>query len=233
MRPLVVVGTDTGVGKTVISCGLLKYWQQQGYQAQGIKPIASGCELMQDGWRNEDALLLQKASSQQWSYEQVNPFAFPSAIAPHLAAEEVGMSVSVQQLKQYFDSLQQNFKPENPAYSRWLIEGAGGWYVPINQQESLADWLAMQSWPVVLVVGLRLGCLNHSLLTQQAILRSGAKLVGWVANQCQPEPMAKQQQNIEYLNQHLQAPCWGVIPFLSDRQASHFFYSSVVDLYIS
>ncbi len=203
--PLVIVGTDTGVGKTYISCALLRLWQQQGMRAQGIKPIASGCATTPNGLRNEDALLLQQASSEVWPYERVNPFAFADPVSPHLAQQPT----SIQQLDDYFLQLK-SWRAALPDH-RLLIEGAGGWLVPINQQETLADWISAHQWPVVLVVGLRLGCLNHALLTQQALLNSGAKFVGWIANQCQPAPMDKQAENIEFLQDRLLAPSWGVV----------------------
>lgn len=202
---LVVVGTDTGVGKTYISCALLRRWQQQGLHAQGIKPIASGCTLTANGWRNDDALLLQQASTEIWPYERVNPFAFAEPVSPHLALRPT----SIAQLDDYFAQLEQWRGAQAP--HRLLIEGAGGWLVPINQQQSLADWIASHQWPVVLVVGLRLGCLNHALLTQQAILHSGVSCVGWIANQCRPQAMAMQQGNIDFLRLRMQMPYWGTV----------------------
>ena len=204
---LVVVGTDTSVGKTYISCALLRLWRQQGLRAQGIKPIASGCEQTADGWRNEDALLLQQASTDVWPYERVNPFAFAEAVSPHLAPSPTSLS----KLDAYFDQLEawrSAFAPHH-----LLIEGAGGWLVPINQQQSLADWITLHRWPVVLVVGLRLGCLNHALLTQAAIVNGGVPFVGWVANQCQPKAMPYQLENIEFLRQRLSAPYWGMMGY--------------------
>jgi dethiobiotin synthetase len=204
---IVVVGTDTNVGKTYISCALLRWWQRQGLCAQGVKPIASGCTLTPDGWRNDDALLLQQASSEIWPYDCVNPFAFVEPVSPHLAASPT----SILQLDAYFDELEQWRASFAPHYL--CIEGAGGWLVPINQQQSLADWIVSHHWPVVLVVGLRLGCLNHALLTQQAIQLAGVPFVGWIANQCQPEAMPRQQENIAFLRQRLSAPYWGMMGY--------------------
>jgi dethiobiotin synthetase len=214
--PLVVVGTDTGVGKTYISCALLRLWQQQGLRAQAIKPIASGCTPTAEGLRNDDALLLQQASSEMWRYERVNPFAFPDPISPHLAPQPT----SIEKLDDYFLQLENWRSTQTP--HRLLIEGAGGWLVPINMQETLADWIGAHQWPVLLVVGLRLGCLNHALLTQAAIINSGATFAGWIGNQCQPQAMDKQQENIEFLHQRLLAPCWGLVKFGALTIASKF-----------
>lgn len=197
-----ITGTDTHVGKTYISCALVRYFQQQGMTAVGLKPIASGCQQTPDGLRSDDALALQQASNARYPYEIINPFAIEPPIAPHLSDEE---DLSVANLHAW---LRYEFKEEVV-----LIEGVGGWLVPLNDTETVADFVIAESLPVVLVVAMRLGCLNHALLTVQAIEQAGVKLIGWVANQPDPEPMDCLLENIETLRYRINAPCLGVVPF--------------------
>jgi len=207
-RSYFITGTDTGVGKTYVACALLRAAQATGLSTLGLKPIASGCEFIDQQWRNEDALALQQSATLKFPYEKINPIALPLAIAPHLAAKAKSVNLSVELLMQHHNKL----LPLPADFT--LIEGAGGWLVPLNATETLADFVAAVKIPVILVVGIRLGCINHALLTAQAIHAYQLPLVGWVANCIDPN---NQQQSdiIASLTTRLDAPCLGVIPFNS------------------
>lgn len=203
-----ITGTDTGVGKTLVTAALLHLAEKQGLKAFGIKPVAAGCDDP-EGLRNEDALLLQTHSSIKLSYEQINPIALRAAKAPHIAAAEEGRRLNLDRLVGLCrGTLMQ------PADLR-LIEGAGGWRVPLNEFENLSGLPAQLKIPVVLVVGLRLGCLNHALLTAEAIQRDGVQLAGWVGSGIDPQ-MESVADNINALKARLPAPCLGVIPALGE-----------------
>ena len=202
-----VTGTDTEVGKTFVSAALLEALNKKGLSTLGLKPVAAGCELDDGLWKNEDALFLQKAASVSLPYELVNPIALPDAIAPHLAAENQGISLSV---KNIISLLQGGL---NEPAEVTLIEGAGGWYVPLNKREFFSDFVVALSLPVILVVGIRLGCINHALLTVEAIQQTGLPLTAWVANCIDPN-MSSAQQNIRTLEASISAPCLGVVPYL-------------------
>jgi len=199
-----VTGTDTEVGKTVISCGLLHAALEMGLRTAAIKPVAAGCD---ENGCNEDALALMQAMTEPLEYAQVNPVALAEPVAPHIAASLTGKRLQAARLAGYCRGViaaEADFV---------LVEGAGGWRVPINQRETLADVATTLGLGVILVVGLRLGCINHALLTAEAIARDGLKLVAWVANQ-PGEPMACQQQNLDTLCRSLPAPLLGVVPHL-------------------
>jgi len=203
-----VTGTDTEIGKTTIAAGLLHAARLLGLSTAAAKPVASGCERTAEGLRNGDALALLGECTLAMRYEQVNPFAFEPAIAPHLAAREAGVDLSVAQLAESVRqmlALQAGFS---------LVEGAGGWRVPLAGRENLSD-LAMQlGLPVILVVGVRLGCINHALLSAEAIERDGLRLAGWVANIVEPET-SRLEQNLATLAERLSAPCLGRVPRLA------------------
>ena len=202
-----VTGTDTGCGKTHVSAALLQALNQQGHKAVGYKPIASGCERTADGLRNEDALILQKHSAPGFSYQQINPIALEPAIAPHIAAADAGVNINVDELIAGAEALARQ--------ADWVVvEGAGGYLVPLNEQASFADMAQQAGWPVILVVGMRLGCINHALLSAEAI-RSRAKLLGWVANVLPPE-QERWRENVVSLRQRLGEP----LALLEDSQAA-------------
>ena len=210
MNKLFITGTDTDAGKTLVATTLLYKAQAEGLSCFGLKPIAAGCEWRQGQWQNDDALFLQAASQPSQAYSCHNPIAFPQAIAPHIAAQIQQQKLSVNDvLKTCERSLQQPVDVH-------LIEGAGGWLVPLNDEQTLADLaqhlVTQQGYNIILVVGIKLGCINHALLTQQLILSSGLTIIGWVANHIDPE-MSEQEANVDYLEQHIQAPCLGRIPF--------------------
>lgn len=202
-----VTGTDTEVGKTTIASALLHAARLAGLSTAAAKPVASGCELTAEGLRNSDALALLDECSLSMRYQQVNPFAFEPAIAPHLAAREAGVELTVAQLIQPVRdmlALKADFS---------VVEGAGGWRVPLAGREALSDLAIQLSLPVILVVGVRLGCINHALLSAEAIERDGLQLAGWVANIVDPAT-SRLQENIETLTERLPAPCLGQVPRL-------------------
>lgn len=203
-----ITGTDTDVGKTLVASGLLAAAQRQGMSTAGLKPVAAGCEQTESGLRNADALLLQSVTNIPLVYEQINPVALVSAIAPHIAAQQEKRNLSADRLAGFCRSSM------NQAQLT-LIEGAGGWRVPLNARETMADLVRLLQVPVVLVVGMRLGCINHALLSVEAIRSDGLMLAGWVAN-CVDADMPVLAENIETLMQRIPAPCLGVVPRLTD-----------------
>ncbi len=206
---LFITGTDTDVGKTVIASGLLAAANQAGLRTAAIKPIAAGCELTEQGMTNDDALQLQAAASHRLSYQQINPVALEPAIAPHIAANEAGKRLSAARLTGFCRGL--SLLPVDLV----VLEGAGGWRVPINERETLADVARELNCAVIVVVGMRLGCLNHTLLTIEAIRRDGLKVAGWVANIIDPD-MPRLDENIDTLKQRIAEPCLGTVPRLKD-----------------
>lgn len=199
---LFVTGTDTGVGKTTVSCALLRQARSRGVRACGWKPVATGCEQTAEGPRNADALALQAAAGTAERYEALNPYAFVPPVAPHLAAEMAHRRIRLAELDRVHADLARR-------YELVIAEGAGGWRVPLDGSWTVGAWVAEHEWPVLLVVGLRLGCLNHALLSAEAIARD-TRLVGWVANVLPPQ-MDLVEENIEALKERLSAPCWGRI----------------------
>lgn len=208
-RNFFVTGTDTDVGKTVITAGLIEAANQAALTTAAIKPVAAGCEPTDSGLQNADALLLQAVASYPLSYQQVNPVALEPAIAPHIAAAEEGKQLSASRLSGFCRGL--TLLPVD----RLFIEGAGGWRVPLNNRETLADIPKQLNSEVILVVGLRLGCINHALLTVEAIRNDGLSLAGWVGNTLYPD-MPRLHENIDTLKRLIPQPCLGVVPWLSD-----------------
>ena len=203
-----MTGTDTGVGKTAVSCGLLAAAAQLGLRTAAAKPVAAGCD---EQGQNEDALLLQAAMTETLDYSQVNPVALTAAIAPHIAAGLEGKRVQASRLA----GLCRGVMLCGADFV--LVEGAGGWRVPINPRETLADLAVELQVGVIMVVGMRLGCINHALLTAEAIQCDGLQLAGWVANQ-PGERMEHHEDNLDTLRQLLPAPLLGDIPYLPDWQ---------------
>ena len=196
-----ITGTDTGVGKTLISCALLHGFAAQGRRVVGFKPVAAGCDE-QD--HNEDALCLRAAGNLQASYGQVNPYCFPQAVAPHLAARFVGVRINLERIHESYREL-------SAIAEVVIVEGAGGFRVPLNDEQDIADLARKLGAPVILVVGMRLGCLNHALLTVESIVARGLTLAGWVANVMDGE-MVMLNENIAALQQRIKAPLLGVVP---------------------
>jgi len=200
-----VTGTDTGVGKTAVSCAFLAAAAAAGLRTAAVKPVAAGCDAQ---GQNEDALQLLATMTETLAYEQVNPVALQAPVAPHIAAMQQGKNLQVSRLAGLCRGVMLG------AAEFVLIEGAGGWRVPLNPRETLADLAVALQVEVVLVVGMRLGCINHALLTAEAIRRDGLKLAGWVANQ-PGERMACHEENLDTLRRELPAPLLGEMPLLS------------------
>jgi dethiobiotin synthetase len=200
-----ITGTDTEIGKTEISLGLMRLLQRYGHKVLGMKPIASGAERTEQGLRNDDAVRLQRQASDPVVYERVNPYTYESAIAPHLAAEEIGGVIGFKKIKQEYRQLKQQC-------DLVIVEGVGGWRVPLGPDGGVAELARTLGLPVILVVGLRLGCINHALLTVESVLQSGCTLAGWVANSLQPD-MPVQEGNIITLQREIAAPLLGVVGY--------------------
>ncbi|AZG98043.1 TPA: dethiobiotin synthase [Proteus mirabilis] len=216
-----LTGTDTEVGKTVVSSALLQCATQQGYQTAGYKPVASGSEWLPEGLRNSDALTLQQFSRVPLAYQQVNPYCFETPTSPHIVSEETKQPIDFQVMSKGLSYLQQR--------ADWvLVEGAGGWFTPLSANQFFADWVIEEKLPVILTVGIKLGCINHALLTQQAIWQSGLTLAGWVANEVEPAGQY-QQQYLATLMAHIKAPLLGKIPYLTQDVKQHNF-TSYLDL---
>jgi len=211
-RAYFIAGTDTDVGKTTIAAGLLYAARTLGLSTLAGKPVASGCEITDSGLRNADALALRAQSSVVLDYAAINPFAFAPAIAPHLAAREVGVELSVAALLAPMQEVLAQ------AADFTLIEGAGGWRVPLTGSANLSDLAIALRLPVILVVGVRLGCINHAVLTAEAIAGDGLQLAGWVANIIDPET-SRLEENLATLTELLPAPCLGRVPRMTQATA--------------
>ncbi|MBC8946468.1 dethiobiotin synthase [Xenorhabdus indica] len=203
-----LTGTDTEVGKTVVSCALLQAANKKGYQTAGYKPVASGSEITSEGVRNRDALALQYNSSVSLSYQEVNPLVFVEPTSPHIISAELNQPIEFTVISQGLEEL--------AVKANWvLIEGAGGWYTPLSENTTFADWVVQEKLPVILTVGIKLGCINHAVLTAKVIQGSGLELVGWVANEIEPAGK-RQAEYLATLKRMISAPLLGVIPHLSD-----------------
>ena len=191
-----ITGTDTGVGKTHVACKLIADYVAQGYKVIGMKPVAAGCELVDGEWVNEDVLKLEAASNVQAPRELTNPYSFKEAIAPHIAAKNAGAEIKIEKIVQAYHQL-------TSMADVVIVEGAGGFLVPLNEKENLADLAAALAIPIILVVGMKLGCINHCLLSAEAIKARQLTLHGWVANHIDPE-MPFLQENIQTLTKQLE-----------------------------
>ncbi|GGK04466.1 dethiobiotin synthase [Pseudomonas matsuisoli] len=220
-RAYFVTGTDTDAGKTTVATGLLHAARRRGLTTAAVKPVASGSSYSPEGLRNSDALALWAECSVPLTYREVNPYAFEPAIAPHVAAAEVGVELSVNAL------VRATQKVLDRGADLTVVEGAGGWRVPVNRTEMLSALPVSMGLGVVLVVGVRLGCINHAVLTAEAIAKDGLTVVGWVANVLDPN-MARLEESLSTLTQLLTAPCLGRIPRLSNAQAENV--ASYLDL---
>ena len=211
-RGVFIAGTDTGVGKTFVSCALLRALRAQGLRAVGMKPVASGCMRTPAGLRNDDALALIDASEPRPDYATCNPFTFVEAVSPHLAAAADGAEVVLAAIEAAHARLAAGADVV-------LVEGVGGWLAPLSptlQANALPQVLGL---PVILVVGLRLGCLNHAQLTARAILADGCRLLGWIGNAIDPA-MERRDDNLDTLRRLLPAPCLGVIDHAAGAAAT-------------
>jgi dethiobiotin synthetase len=207
-----ITGTDTGVGKTWATVALMRFLQAQGLAVLGMKPVASGC-FWQDGvLRNEDALALQTYATLHIDYAKLNIYAFEPPISPHLAARRVGRAVRLEEIVRQCRELEQ-------LADCVLVEGVGGWEVPLNDAERVSHLAKALKLPVILVVGMRLGCLNHALLTYDAMARSGVSCAGWIANGVEAG-FSCLEENLETLRSLLPAPCLGVVPHVGGQPES-------------
>lgn len=205
-----ITGTDTDVGKTVAGCALLHAACQAGFCTAGYKPVASGSVLTPEGIRNSDALALQRAASLALPYEVVNPLVFMEPTSPHIISAHEGQPIDFRVMSRGLQSLYEQ--------ADWVqVEGAGGWLTPLSTNRSFADWVEAEQLPVILVVGMKLGCINHALLTAQAVRARGLSLRGWIANGIMPAGRWHEAY-MDTLRQHLGAPLLGELPFLSDPE---------------
>lgn len=213
-----ITGTDTDSGKTLISSALLYLASEKklmdGRQAKtlGLKPIASGCEVTAEGLRNSDALALINESNIKLPYTRVNPISFKPAIAPHIAAKQENISLSINTIIDAIDL------SNLPNYDFCLIEGAGGWRLPLGNKQFMSQVVKQLNIPVIIVVGMKLGCLNHAVLTQEAILNDGLTIAGWIANVTDKE-MSYFDENLQSLKEMILSPLLGVVPYLSKASA--------------
>jgi dethiobiotin synthetase len=212
VQRLFVTGTDTEVGKTRIAVALCIAFGAAGKRVAAMKPIASGCERTRDGLRNHDALALHGAMNVRAGYDEVNPYAFEPAIAPHIAAVEAGRRIDFEVLDRCYERLALQSDVT-------VVEGAGGWLAPLDEERTFADLAAHWQLDIVLVVGLRLGCLNHALLTQESIQRRGLRLRGWVGNSVDAN-FERRDENLATLRRRIAAPCWGTFPYSPNSGAA-------------
>ena len=199
VRGFFVTGTDTGVGKTVIACALLHFYAQGGLRAVGMKPVAAGAESVDGRLVNDDVAALNLASTIAAPLELVNPYCFAEPVAPHIAAAEAAVSIDIDRIVCAFRSLA-------ALADRVIVEGAGGFRVPLSRGGDMGHLAASLGLPVIMVVGMRLGCLNHALLTADAVRAAGLRLHAWVANDATSQPMAYMEENIAALEERLDAP---------------------------
>ncbi len=209
-----ITGTDTGVGKTLVTCGLMRGAAANGFTVAGMKPIAAGATMTPNGWRNDDAQALSECATIKIAHEMLNPYFFKQPIAPHIAAQIENASIDI-------EVIHARFKQICEAADRVFVEGAGGFKVPLNDRHDMSDLALALNLPVILVVGMRLGCLNHALLTRDAISAKGLQLAGWVANQVDAQ-MAMFDDNKNYLAEHMGAPLLCVMPFMTAQEQTLF-----------
>ena len=208
MKRWFITGTDTEIGKTYVACALIRWLVSQGHRVAGMKPVASGCERSGEGLRNEDAVGLIAAANVALPYETVNPFAFEPAIAPHIAAAEAGQSIDIDKISALAQTIEADYL---------VIEGVGGWCVPLGGGCMLPELARATADEVILVVGMRLGCINHALLTALQIERDGMRLLGWIANHVDPD-MQAQSENLETLQSLMPVPLLGELPWSDPAQ---------------
>ena len=202
-----IAGTDTHVGKTLVAAALLHAYADLGYRVLGMKPVAAGAELIDGVWVNEDAAMLRAAGNVQAAPELLNPYLLREAIAPHIAAEHKGVRIEIPRIRAAYDELAAQADVV-------LVEGVGGLLVPLSEHKDAADLAVALGLPMILVVGMRLGCINHALLTVAAIAARGLKLAGWVANRVDPA-MAAYDENLAALRKRLPAPLLAELPYMA------------------
>jgi dethiobiotin synthetase len=217
---LYVTGTDTGIGKTVVSCALLHALRAQGRTAVGMKPVASGCERLGGAWRNADALALIEAGSERFDYSLHNPYALPAATAPQLAARDAAITLTLAPILDAYRRIAAHA-------DNVVVEGVGGWAAPLADGLDQADLVRALDVPVLLVVGLRLGCLSHARLSARAIQGDGCRLLGWIGSAVDPV-LERSESYQQLLADALPVPCLGVLPHAPE--ASAYALASCLDV---
>ena len=210
-RAWFVAGTDTGVGKTRVACGLMQALARSGRSVAGMKPVASGCRVSEGGLRNADAEALRACSSVPLDYADINPYAFATATAPHLAACAAGVSIDIDRISAHYQRLAARVDDV-------VVEGIGGWRVPLGSHTSMADVVLALRLPVILVVGIRLGAMNHALLSLESMLRAGVDVRGWIANRIDPDPLLAEYPPA--LQALMDVPLLAEIPFVAPTAGS-------------
>ena len=208
MKRLFITGTDTEIGKTVVASALIRYLVGTGFRVAGMKPVASGCEETAQGLRNDDALSLMAASNVKLPYEVVNPFAYKPAIAPHIAATQTGQLIDINRISELVQTIEADYL---------VVEGVGGWCVPLGEAGLLVELAKAAADEVIIVVGMRLGCINHALLTAAQVERDGLHLKGWIANHVDPD-MQAQSENLSTLQALMPCQLLGVLPWHKSTQ---------------
>jgi dethiobiotin synthetase len=207
-----ITGTDTGIGKTFITCGLLSFLKSKNLKVVGLKPISAGVQFFDKQKLNEDVFLLKKYSNIKPDYKDINYYSFDKPVSPHIVTAQENCPIN-------FDLIKDNIKKIQSKADVILIEGAGGYQVPIDVERRMSDLITYIDVPVILVVGVRLGCLNHTLLTYEAIKAKHNRIFGWIANIIQ-EDMLCVDENINYLKESISEPCLGVVPKILSKMES-------------
>ncbi len=200
-----ITGTDTGVGKTWCSVALMQYFKKRGKSVAAMKPVASGAHRKNGRLINDDAILLQQNASKAFSYDVVNPYLYEMPVSPHIAAEKAGKTIDFDRIADNFESLQKSCEIV-------IVEGVGGWLVPLGRQMGIADLAKQLNLPVIVIVAIRLGCINHARLTFAALQTTRVASAGWIANITDPTMLAK-EENIQTISGFTDMPLLGVLPF--------------------
>ncbi len=200
-----ITGTDTNIGKTYVCCALLDYFSNLNYKIIGAKPISAGNDLLDHIYVNQDVYQIKKSSNVEVNYSEINYYAFDQPIAPHIAAKKNNITID-------FENIKNNLSKLEKKADIILIEGAGGYHVPLDNKRTIADLITYLNIPIIFVAGIKLGCLNHTILSIEAIKRRKQKIFGWVANIVEHD-MAQVNENIEYLNKIFDAPCLAILPY--------------------
>ena len=204
-----ITGTDTGIGKTFITCALIELMKSRRKIVGGMKPVAAGESIYEGVSVNADVFEINRFSNTTLNSHDINTYSFKEAIAPHIASKINNKPISLKKIKEHYDSLRKNT-------DYLFVEGAGGYYVPLSEDIMTSDLISSLNIPIILVVGIRLGCLNHTILTIEAIHKNKQNLFGWIANIIDPD-MDNQEDNIRYLKEKISEPCMGVIPFIKKK----------------
>ncbi len=205
MTGFFITGTDTEIGKTFVACLLIRQLRATGKRVGVMKPVAAGCRRTAAGWRNDDAQTLIREAACSFPYDWVNPYPLAEPVAPHLAARRQGVTINLADLETAYQRIRQETDVV-------IVEGVGGWLVPLNERHTVADLARCLGLPVILVVGIRLGCLNHALLTARALSDDGVHFAGWISNET-PSAYRWTEDNINTLRQRIAAPHLGHVPF--------------------